>query len=164
MDLFILRHGKAGESSTENNDNTRTLTIGGRKEIKDIGRWMRKEKFRFDIIATSPLMRANETAGIIAKILDLKDKLEVWDELAPGGDLDTICYHAAQYGNDASILMVGHEPALSELVSRIISHGGTTSVSFSKGGLAKIRNFSFDREPSGDLQWLLTPKHMIAKR
>jgi len=164
MDLFILRHGKAGESSEEQDDSTRTLTTAGRKEIKDIGRWMRKEKFRFDVIATSPLTRSNETAGIIARILDLKDPLVVWDELAPGGDIDTVCYHAAQFGNDASILIVGHEPTLSTLVSRIISRGGTTSVMFSKGGLAKIRNYSFDREPSGDLQWLLSPKHMLAKR
>ncbi len=164
MDLFVLIHGNAEKSSEEQDDSTRTLTKRGRKEIKEIGRWMRKEKFRFDVIATSPLMAANETAGIIARILDRKDWLVVWDELAPDGDMDTVCYHAAQFGNDASILIVGHEPALSALISRIISRGGTTSVIFSKGSLAKIKNFSFDREPSGDLQWLLTPKHMLTKR
>lgn len=164
MDLFILRHGKAGESSEEQDDSTRTLTTTGRKDIKEIGRWMRKEKFKFDVIATSPLTRSNETAGIIARILDLKERLDIWDELAPDGDMDTVCYHAAQFSNNVSVLIVGHEPALSALISRIISRGGTTSVIFSKGSLAKIKNFSFDREPSGDLQWLLNPKHMLTKR
>jgi len=162
MDLFILRHGKAEESSAEQDDSMRALTTGGRKEIRDIARWMRNEKFRFNAIATSPLMRAHETAGIIARILDRKDRLVVWEDLAPGGDLDTVCYHAAQLGKDTTVLVVGHEPGLSALLGRITSRDGTTSVIMAKGSLARIRDFSFEGEPSGALQWLLTAKQMQA--
>src|SRR5208337_130987 len=137
MDLFVLRHGKAGQSSDDPDDSTRPLTPNGREEIREIARWMRRERFRFDVIASSPLARASETAGIIARALDRKDRLVLWDELAPGEDPDTVCYHAAQSGDDAVILIVGHEPALSALVGRIISGGGTGSVIFAKGGLAK---------------------------
>jgi phosphohistidine phosphatase len=164
MDLFILRHGKAGQSSGDPDDSKRPLTPNGREEIREIARWMRRERFRFDVIASSPLARASETAGIIARALDRKERLDLWDELAPGGDPDTICYHAAQSGDSAVILIVGHEPALSALVGRIICGGGTTSVIFAKGGLAKIRNFSFNGTPSGDLQWLLTPKQILEMR
>jgi phosphohistidine phosphatase len=164
MDLFILRHGKAGQSSGDPDDSKRPLTPNGREEIREIARWMRRERFRFDVIASSPLARASETAGIIARALDRKERLDLWDELAPGGDPDTICYHAVQSSDSAVILIVGHEPALSSLVGRIISGGGTTSVIFAKGGLAKIRNFSFDGKPSGDLQWLLTPKQILEMR
>jgi len=164
MDLFVLRHGKAEQSSEDAEDSTRALTARGRKEIRDIARWMRKEKFQFDTIASSPLIRASETAGIVARVLDQKDRLVVWDELAPGGDPDTVCYHATQSSNNESVLIVGHEPELSALVGRIISGGATVSVILSKGSLAKIRNFSFDKQPSGDLQWLLTPKLMMAMR
>ena len=164
MDLFVLRHGKAGQSSDDPDDSTRPLTPNGRDEIREIARWMRRERFRFDVIASSPLARAGETAGIIARALDRKDRLVLWEELAPGGDPDTICYHAAQSGENAVILIVGHEPALSALVGRIISGGLTSSLIFAKGGLAKIRNFSFDGKPSGDLQWLLTPKQILEMR
>jgi phosphohistidine phosphatase len=157
MDLFVLRHGKAEPSSDGSDDSKRALTGDGKKEIRKVGKWMRRKKFRFDVIATSPLTRASETAEIIARVLGQKKRLAVWEELAPGGDVDTICYRAAQYGEDAAVLLTGHEPLLSMLVSRIIAGDDTASLILAKGGLAKIRNYSFDKRPSGDLQWLLTP-------
>jgi phosphohistidine phosphatase len=123
---------------------------------------MRSKKLRFDVIATSPLTRANETAEIVVRSLGRKGQPETWDELAPGGDPDTVCYHAAQYGKDAAVLIIGHEPALSLLIGKIISRGGIVSLVLAKGGLAKIRNYSFDGQPSGELQWLLTPRQMMA--
>jgi phosphohistidine phosphatase len=160
MDLFVLRHGKAGQSSDDPDDSTRMLTAEGRNEIRDVARWMRSKKIRFNVIATSPLTRAHETAKIVARSLGQKDHLEVWDDLAPGGDPDTLCYHAAQYDKDAAILIIGHEPSLSMLISRIISGSDTISISLAKGGLAKIRNYSFDKRPSGELQWLLMPRQI----
>ena len=140
---------------------TRALTAGGKNEIRRVARWMRSKKIRFDVIATSPLTRACQTAEIVARSLGEKDRLEIWEELSPGGDPDTICYHAAQYGGDAAVLIIGHEPALSMLIGRIISGGDSASLVLAKGGLAKIRNYSFNKRPSGDLQWLLTPKQMM---
>jgi len=162
MDLFILRHGKAGQSPGGPDDGARALTSEGRSEIRKVARWMRSKKLRFDVIATSPLTRANETAEIVVRSLGRKDQPETWDELAPGGDPDTVCYHAAQYGKDAAVLIIGHEPALSLLIGKIISRGGIVSLVLAKGGLAKIRNYSFDGQPSGELQWLLTPRQMMA--
>jgi len=164
MDLFVLRHGKAGQSSDDPDDSARVLTTEGRSEIRKVARWLRSRKIRFDIIATSPLTRAHQTAEIVARSLDQKDRLEIWDDLAPGGDPDTVCYHAAQYGKDALVLIIGHEPALSHLVGRIITGGSSASLVLVKGGLAKIRNYSFNERPSGDLQWLLTPRQMKEKR
>ena len=164
MDLYVLRHGKAGQSSTDPDDSIRPLTPSGREEIREIARWMKRERLRFDAIASSPLTRASETAGIVARTLDYKDRLVIWDELAPGGDLDTVCYHAAQFGDDASVLVVGHDPDVPALVGKIVSRDGSMSVLFSKGSLAKIRNYSFDSKPYGDLQWLLTPKQIMSMR
>ncbi len=161
MDLFILRDGKAGQSSEDPGDSTRALTREGRSEIRKVARWMKKKKIRFDGIATSPLARAYQTAEIVAKSHNQKDRLEVWDELKPGGDPDTLCYHASQAGKDATMILVGHEPDLSDLIGRIITGGDTASLVLAKGGLAKIRNFSFDNKPSGELQWLLTPGQIL---
>jgi phosphohistidine phosphatase len=161
MDLYILRHGKAGQASDNPGDSSRKLNKAGRFETRTAGRWMKKKKIRFDCIATSPLARAYQTAEIVAKSLDLKDRLEVWDELTPGGDPDTLCYHASQAGKDTSVILVGHEPDLSDLIGRIVSRGKGASLVLAKGGLAKIRNFSFDDKPSGELQWLLTPGQIL---
>jgi phosphohistidine phosphatase len=160
MDLFILRHGKAEKSSDGTDDAARALTREGKDEIKKVARLMKGNKFRFDAIATSPLKRAYGTAKIIAKVLGQKKRLTVWDELAPGGDLDTVCYNASNYGENATVLIVGHEPACSLLISKIIGGNGSGSLVLAKAGLAKIQNYSFTKRPSGDLQWILTPKHM----
>jgi phosphohistidine phosphatase len=158
MDLFILRHGRAGRATGGPDDAERALTRDGKDGINLVAEWMKRKKFRFDIIATSPLKRARQTASIVASVLGQEDRLAVWDELAPGGDPDTVCYNASQQGNDAAILIVGHEPALSMLISTIISGEGNGSIVLAKGGLAKIGNYSFKTRPSGDLQWLVTPK------
>jgi phosphohistidine phosphatase len=161
MNLFILRHGKAGEPSIGPGDAARALTRAGKDEIKRVAQWMKAKKFRFDVIATSPLQRARETATIVASVLGRKDKLVVWDELAPGGDPDTVCYTASLQGAGATVLIVGHEPALSMLISRIITGNVNASIAVPKGGLAKIRKYSFADHPSGELQWLLTPKQIL---
>jgi phosphohistidine phosphatase len=161
MDLFILRHGKAGQSSDMQHDSDRTLTGDGKDEIKKVARWMKSKKYRFDGIATSPLKRAHETAVIVTRVLGEEDGLTIWDELAPGGNPDKVFYRVSQYGEGATVLIVGHEPALSMLISRIISGDENATVALSKGGLAKIRNCSFKKQPSGELQWLLTPKQIV---
>lgn len=158
MDLFIFRHGKAGKSTAGTTDAARTLTRDGKDEVKKVARWMKGNNCRFDVIATSPLKRAYGTAKIVATVLGQKDRLTVWDELAPGGDPDTVCYNASHYGKNAKVLIIGHEPALSTLLSTIIGGEGYGSLILAKAGLAKIQNYSFTKHPSGQLEWLLTPK------
>jgi phosphohistidine phosphatase len=157
VDLFILRHGKAEQSGAPG-DAERRLTAKGRDEITEIAEWMASGEFVFDVIATSPLARARETAEIVAAALLQKDRLAVWDALAPGGNPDVVCRAAGTYGDDARVLIVGHEPSLSALVSRIISGSENAGIVMAKGGLARIRNYHYQQHPSGELQWLLTPK------
>jgi len=160
MDLYILRHGKAGQSFNRPGDSERKLTADGRSEMRKVARWIRGKKIRFDVIATSPLARAKETAEIVARVLKEKEKLEIWDDLSPAGDPDTVFSKAGEYDTEASVLIVGHEPALSHMIGKIITRGDTASVILAKGGMAKIRNYEFKSNPSGDLQWLLTPRQM----
>jgi phosphohistidine phosphatase len=164
MDLFVLRHGKAEPSSDRVNDGKRALTADGKDEVRKIGKWMQQKKFRFNVIATSPLTRSYETAEIVARSLGQKALLAVWEELAPGGNLDTVCYRAFINSEDAAILLTGHEPMVSMLIGRIISGHDNISLKLAKGGLAKIRNYSLNKRPSGDLQWLLTPGQIMEMR
>ncbi len=150
MDLFILRHGKAQPADCTTHDAERALTGKGRDEIASVAQWMVSRGYEFDVIATSPLKRARQTADIIASFQRTKSRIVVWDALAIGGELDAICWNLGQCEENKKVLIVGHEPTLSMLISRIISGIDTAAVVMVKGGLAKIRNYSSQHRPLGD--------------
>ena len=74
VDLYILRHGKAEAGDLGLEDAERKLTGKGKEEIALIAQWMASRGIKFDLIATSPLKRARETAGIIAASRGLKNR------------------------------------------------------------------------------------------
>jgi phosphohistidine phosphatase len=160
VDVYLLRHGKAEETAKSGGDAARRLTKRGREEIAGVGLWMAAQGITFDLIAASPFARAQETAAIIAGVLEDPGETANWEILVPGGDPDTVCHELSRYENASAILLVGHEPLLSSLVSRIISGTDDAGIAMTKGGLAKIRNFSYTRSPAGELHWLITAKQM----
>ncbi len=141
MDVYILRHGKAEAARPGMGDADRRLTKKGREDIAAAGRWMAAQEIRFDLIAASPLTRAQDTAAIIAESLGDKDRLVTWEILAPGGNTDAVCHKIGKYEENRSILLVGHEPLLSALISRIITGNENAAIVMTKGALAKIRDF-----------------------
>ncbi len=161
MDLFILRHGKAQQADCTTNDAERALTVRGKDEIASVAQWMVSRGYEVDVIATSPLKRARQTAEIIASFQGTTSRITVWDALAIGGDLDAICRNIGECEENGKILIVGHEPTLSMFISRIISGTDTAAIVMVKGGLAKIRNYSSQHRPLGELQWLLSPRQMM---
>ncbi len=163
MDLYILRHGKAGEAGHGMPDAERRLTRKGRAEIEGVARWMAEQEITFDAVAASPLLRAAETAAIIAETPGLAENPETWEELVPGGNPDDLCRTIDRYSDRDAVLIVGHEPLLSSLIGRIIGGSEGAAVVMGKGSLAKIRNFSFASRPSGELHWLLTAKQMAGR-
>ncbi|MDD1693364.1 MAG: phosphohistidine phosphatase SixA [Methanoregula sp.] len=164
MDIFILRHGKAEEAGPGRNDADRQLTKKGRDDILAVALWMAAQDLRFDLIAASPLARAQETAAIAAGVLEVPEKMVTWKVLVPGGNPDTVCREIGRHENNSAILLVGHEPLLSSLISRIISGDTGAGIAMTKGSLAKIRNYSYAERPSGELHWLLTAKQMALRK
>ena len=164
MDVYILRHGKAEDAGPGTSDAARRLTKKGREEIVATGRWMAAQDLRFDLIAASPLVRAQETAAIIAESLGEKERLVTWKVLAPGANTDTVCRMIGKQGELRSILLVGHEPLLSALISRIIAGDENAAIAMTKGSLAKIRGFSSTGHPSGELHWLVTTAQMAGMK
>jgi len=141
-------------------DADRRLTKKGRDDIAAAGRWMAAQGLRFDLIAASPFVRAQETAAIIAETLGEKDVLVTWKELAPGENTDTVCRLLGRHSGRDAILLVGHEPLLSALISRIVTGEENAAIAMSKGALAKIREFTCTMSPSGELHWLVTAAQM----
>ena len=115
----------------------------------------------FDLILSSPLVRARQTAEIVAAGLKLKKRLELSNALAPRGQA-TLLFRQLEREKPApkSILLVGHEPDLSQLVSLLVTGGPHLEMDFRKGGLCKLETEKLRTGRCARLLWLLTPKQM----
>jgi phosphohistidine phosphatase len=157
IDLFILRHGEAGNRMTAvEKDSERPLTPEGRTEMQKIAKSLKAAGLQTNRIYTSPLKRAKETAEIAAKVLKIPT-LEEWDELKPDGSKAALYRKLARFEQNSRLILVGHEPYLSSMIGEIIGSTGARLV-LKKGGLGKVRITSFIPRISGELRWLLTPK------
>jgi len=162
MDLFILRHGEAEPRAAGIVDVDRALTSHGREEIRRIAAWASAAGYSFDLIATSPLKRAEETAEIVAAAGGDRKKVEIWPSLAPEGDRITLIEEIGRHGGIESLLIVGHEPLLSLFISRVIAGDDRASILLAKGGMARIKNVTVSEDLAGDLHWLITPGQVRA--
>ncbi len=153
MDIYLLRHGKAERNVKS--DAKRKLTVTGKKEIVKIGRAINSLGIVLDTVATSPLARAYQTAEIVLDHI-APNVIIPWDELKPESDVFDTVQRLAKLKMDTAILLVGHQPHLSNLISYLI--GGSTNIALKKGGLGHIR-ISGGLQ-NGILRSLMTPKQL----
>ena len=168
MDLFILRHGCAGNRlSDPMKDTKRQLTVSGKKEVVEIAKSLKKLGVNFNVIISSPLTRAFQTAKIIAEEYNLTEQIEQSEELKPNGSKDSLSNKLSKLSIDSVILIVGHEPYLSSMINDIISNNADTDRNYNtnhnniilkKAGLSRIKITSTVPRLKGELRWLLTPR------
>ena len=168
MDLFILRHGCAGNRlSDPMKDTKRQLTVSGKKEVVEIAKSLKKLGVNFNVIISSPLTRAFQTAKIIAEEYNLTEQIEQSEELKPNGSKDSLSNKLSKLNIDSVILIVGHEPYLSSMINDIISNNADTDRNYNtnhnniilkKAGLSRIKITSTVPKLKGELRWLLTPR------
>jgi phosphohistidine phosphatase len=163
MNLFILRHGIAVEHGAPGfaNDSERPLTDEGEKQLRHVSRVMEKMDLQFDLILSSPFLRAKQTAEIVAGDLKLKKRLQLFAELTPYGAPQKL----VQRLNESeprleNVLLVGHEPYLSRLAALLISGDANAAIDLKKGGLCKLELEILKPGRCAMLAWLLTPKQM----
>ena len=161
VELYILRHGEAGKRiPSGSKDSERPLTVAGQEEVAEVAKALDRLGVRFDFVATSPLRRASQTAGIVAKVLKVKKgSVEEWGELKPEGKRPELYRKLSQFKPESSVFVVGHEPYLSTVVSEI-AFGVAGGVVLKKAGLAKLAVAAFQPKIKGELRWLLTPRHL----
>jgi len=159
MDLFILRHAEAGKSlPAQARDAERSLTAKGKEELEDVARALSRLKMRPDHIVSSPLKRSRETASIVAKALKERDKVEIWDELKPEGSKQELYKRLSKLKPECSVLCIGHEPYLSQMINEVMGHQGLPRIVLRKCGLARLSIKAFSPKIEGELRWLLTPR------
>jgi phosphohistidine phosphatase len=149
MELYFLRHGEADWPDWNKPDDERPLTKRGKKEMREVAKFLDRLKVRPDLIVTSPLPRAAQTAEIAAD--HLKAKLRKDELLAPGFEMKN--FGAVLKRHRARVLMlVGHEPDFTNIISGLTG----ASLKLSKAGVALL---DIDPEAEqGKLLWLFPPK------
>jgi phosphohistidine phosphatase len=163
MNLYILRHGIAVEPGTPGyeKDADRPLTKEGERKLLQITEAMEALDLAFDLILSSPYVRARQTAEIVAEAFDARKKLNFSESLACGGDTRKLVeYLRHLQPRLENILLVGHEPYLSGLISLLVFGEPTLAVVMKKGGLCKLSTNSLKHGRCAALEWLLTPKQM----
>jgi phosphohistidine phosphatase len=157
MILYFLRHGLAGgREEWQGDDAERPLTKKGLKNMRRQARTLARLNLRLDMIITSPLTRAFQTAEIVARELKMVERLEQDKRLAPGFGRNALEQVLADHPEAKNIMLVGHEPDFS-LTSSALTGGG--NVIFKKGGLARV-DITATAPLQGSLVWLLPPKSM----
>ncbi len=151
MRLYFLRHGIADWPDWDPaRDHERPLTKDGLKKMKEQARTLADLGVKFDAILSSPYTRAYQTADIVAGKLGLEVKTEPL--LAPGFNSDKLAEIVSSFADDQALLLVGHEPNLSMVITELIGGG---RVQLKKGALARV---DVNHELQGELVWLLSPK------
>jgi len=166
MKLYLLRHAEAIERDDPRckSDAARPLTPKGIKRAKQLAHTLRQMHVNIDLILASPLVRARDTAEIIARGLRLSSQMEISAHLAPEGDVASLLTEINQHRPvPGSVMVVGHEPYLSELIA-LLCGGGELGLTLKKCGLARLEVETLRMTRCAVLEWLIGPRWFGAHR
>ncbi len=162
-ELYLIRHGLAEERGDRwPDDNKRPLTDEGISRMRKATRGLARLGVTVDVVLSSPLVRARQTAEIVAAGFDPRPSLVNIDSLAPDGSYAAIVADLEKHGRKTRIALVGHEPAVGELAARLI--GSRHPLELKKGAVCRIDLDEIPPGGPGGLRWLLTPKILCAIR
>jgi phosphohistidine phosphatase len=160
MILYFLRHASAGEHLINpKKDEKRALDKEGIEQCGFVGRALTALDVQVDMIVSSPLKRCTQTASLVGNELGYEGKLQLDAGLRPSASLGDFRKLLEKYARLEAIMVVGHNPNLSQFLGSMISDSGCeASLELKKGAVAKVEM----RRTSGTLQWCLTPKAIRA--
>lgn len=156
MIVYFLRHASAGERMTNPaKDDKRALDRAGIEQCGDVGRALLALDVQVDMIISSPLKRSAQTASLVGNEIGYEGKLQFEDGLRPGATFVEFRKLLDKYSRYETIMVVGHNPNLSEFLGRAISEAGCeASVELKKGAVARVEM----GRSSAALHWCITPK------
>ena len=155
MNLYLMRHANAGvPRDNPALDAKRSLIREGKDQCMLMARVLSAFKVQIDVIVSSPLKRAMQTAQFVGTELGYDAKVEVSPALGLTGDYIAFQKLLDKYADREGVLMVGHNPNIFQFVGRLITGNGGAAIRMRKGSIARI---DFDRHPPL-LQWLIDPR------
>jgi len=160
--IYLVRHAIAEDHSDSGRDADRRLTAHGAARMQRACAGLAKLGVAPDVVYTSPLVRARQTAEILCDGLGLPVRPQVLSKLAPG-DVRQVPAALRPAGDVGAVALVGHEPDLGQLAALLIGcPPGAGSIAFKKGGVAAIEVGALPPKAPGTLTWLLTPRQLRA--
>lgn len=150
--LFIVRHAWAEDAGPDLLDHDRRLTKKGRRRFEAFARHLRGTGMGVDLVATSPLVRARETADILADVFRTPGPVVV-EALAPAADWHALVEWTIEQDAER-VAWVGHMPCVGRLVALSIG-AGAAAIRMQKGAIAAVRLDDGPGHP-GELEWLAT--------
>ncbi|AFZ19604.1 phosphohistidine phosphatase SixA [Allocoleopsis franciscana] len=142
MELYLIRHGIAAVREDYTNDEERPLTDKGRQKTAQVAKQLHDRGLRFDVILSSPLVRAKETAVILQKA-GLGCNIEEFTPLAPDGDIEAWISWLKQRWqtdtSDKSLALVGHQPDLGNWAETLVWGNAQEKLILKKAGVIGIK-------------------------
>lgn len=161
MMLYVLRHGVAEKSGPDGDDRSRRLTPGGRRKMRAAAAGMRTLGLKIDLLLTSPLARAAETAAVISEICGGGPVPREFSALEPGVPPVEVVRALVPFARYEHVVILGHEPGLSGVVALLLTGSAEgLAVVLKKGGLVALEVRDPARRAGTRLRWMLTPRQL----
>ncbi len=163
MELLVIRHGQAMDkeefAKAGTSDDLRPLTSAGMEEMKEVARGLRELVKKIDLVVPSPLVRAVQTAEIVAAAYDIPVSGPT-TALSPDSEPEDFEKWSADFEDAKRIAVVGHEPHLTGIVSWLLTGKDDAIIDLKKGGMCLLEFESGIKSGSGILTWLMTPRQL----
>src|SRR5262252_3720665 len=162
-ELYLVRHAVAeARGDAWPDDSKRPLTDSGIARMRRAARGLARLGVAIDVVLTSPLTRARQTAEIVVEAIHPRPTLVSTDALSPDGGYAAVVAELEKHARKTRIALVGHEPGIGELAARLI--GSRHAIEFKKGAVCRIDVDAVPPGGPGDLRWLMTTKILRAIR
>ena len=167
MQLLVIRHAKAEDAldfaRTGQPEVMRPLTDAGRRKMQRAAAGLLTEVEFIDVLAASPLLRAHQTAEIIAEAYVGRSVMEL-DALAPGGDQEELLAWLRGHRDVSVVAIVGHEPGLGEIIGHLLCGCHESVISLKKGAVCLLKLDSDVTPGKARLVWSLTASQLASLR
>jgi phosphohistidine phosphatase len=164
MELYFLRHGLAGQYGDPKykDDSLRPLTAQGREKMHRAALGMKALGLKFDAFLSSPYLRARQTAKIVAQVFKMENKkIHITNRLLGPASIEELLREIhAHFPKSKNIVLVGHEPHLTQMVSSLLQSKESLDIDLKKGGLCCLKTGPEAKQPNAALIWLLTPTQL----
>ena len=163
MNLYLIRHAIAVDEGTlELEDSQRPLTDKGRRKMRQIAKGLQALGVEFDLLLSSPYLRAQETAEVLENVFKMKKKILFSESLIPESEPEKVIAEINESHTVDSLAIVGHEPHLSSLIGLLTAGNANIDVTLKKGGVCHLTADDLHHAHRATLEWLLTPGILVA--
>lgn len=156
MIVYLFRHASAGQHKlSSKEDEARPLDETGKKQSRDVGRALAALEVEVDVVISSPLTRALETAELATAEFGHNDKIVTDDAMRPESSYAEFQDLLSRYGKNEAIMLFGHNPSITEFAVHLLTGSRSREcIEFKKGAVVKLEV----ERGNGKLHWMLTPK------